>query len=112
MNNTNQTEKEVQEAVKAEIEELARPPYWKLFKQGDGRGTQGNALRWLLTQGFISDPFDRSKSTYRLTPAGWDYLERKRLGQFRYWLKYKKPAVIGVLALLVGIVGVVVRLIW
>ena len=112
MSKTNKTEKEVQAEVRAELEELARPPFWKLFMQGDGRGTHGDALRRLHSQSYIADPFDRTKSTYMLTPAGWDYLERLRLGPFRYWLKNRKPAVIGVFALLVGIVGVVVRLIW
>ena len=97
-----------------ELGVLTAPPYRSYGPSEDLPHRTGlAAIEWLYSQGYISDPFRRSSigslASYRLTPEGWAYWERLRLGPTRYWIKHNWfPVAVAVISSLTGIGAIVV----
>ena len=87
------TEREVQETIRALMRELTKPPY-SSFPSADNLDPPTMcALSWLYSKGYITDPLTVDDQLYSLTPPGWEYSERLRLGLTRYWVKHNWFAV-------------------
>ena len=98
MNEPEPTEREVDQEVRLLVEELTAPPYRS--NSLDVPTVRNHAVAKLWSQGYITEPYDRIYGQMRdgrqpfrgyrpfyLTPAGWDYWERLRLGPELYWLE-------------------------
>ena len=66
------------------MSEMTTPPY---MAPRLGRGATGfSATEWLTSLGYVVRRGGDS-GALRLTPEGWAYWERLRLGPTRYWIK-------------------------
>ena len=110
------TEQEVQSVIRMELGVFTAPPYRSYGLPEDLPYRTGlAAIEWLYSQGYISDPFRRSSIgspvSYSLTPEGWGYWERLRLGPIRYWLKYNWfPMAVATTTVVVGICTILAQL--
>ena len=103
---TTATEDEVQAAVKKLMTEMTRPLY---FASPVGEGHAGlGASEWLISLGYAELRGAQGRSI-RLTPEGWAYRERLRLGPTRYWIKHNWfPVAVAAISSLTGIGAIVV----
>lgn len=114
MSEATPTEQEVQSVVRKELEVLTTPPYRSYGPPEDlPYVTNIAVIQWLYSLGYITDPFRLSGSgslrAYSLTPEGWAYWERLRLGPTRYWLKHNWfPVAVAVISSITGIGAIVV----
>ena len=80
-------EEEVEESVKSLMKELTTPPYTVVALRL--QGGDYSAIDKLMSQGYVEhpNPGHSGRNRIRLTPAGWEYWERLRLGGTKYWVK-------------------------
>ena len=123
------TEQEVDGETRRLIEELISSPYSSNSRPSSD--CRHRAIAKLWSQGYISDPYaERERiftgrpnppfNGYRnfyLTPEGWEYWEKLRLGTVRYWVKHNWfPVAVAAIAalfslgsLIAGIVDLVLK---
>ena len=100
------SEGQVQAEVRILMDELTTPPYMAVSAgPGDARFA---AIEWLTSLGYVVRRSDQTRAV-RLTPEGWGYWERLRLGPTRYWVKHNWfPVAVAVISSLTGIGAIIV----
>ena len=110
------TEQEVDREIRRLMEVLTAHPYSShLNGQTQIRGSAAAKLR---SQGYITDPFLPQGAAafatwppFYLTPTGWEYWEKLRLGPELYWLERNwLPVAVALFAGITAIVNIVVLL--
>ena len=95
------SDKAVQEVAERIVRSMATPPYvWPHGFEGVLPPTFSAAARWLRSRRYI----EHLTGTSYLTPEGWDYWQRLRLGPVLFWFKHNWfPATVAAATILVGI---------
>ena len=78
------TDKEVKSAVKSWVESLANPPYFLRTLTLNSFDATECAAIWLFSQGYSTNP-GAVGGNFHITPDGWEYRKRQRLGTVLYW---------------------------
>ena len=68
------------------MSEMTTPPYMVPHIGQGATTTRFSATEWLTSLGYVVRRGGDS-GALRLTPEGWAYWERLRLGPTRYWIK-------------------------
>ena len=97
------------------MSEMTTPPYMAPHIGQGATTTRFSATEWLTSLGYVVRRGGDS-GALRLTPEGWAYWERLRLGPTRYWIKNNWfPALVALgtfITSVAAIVTAIVTLIW